>query len=262
MWMRCELRCGRAVRALCVVLLVFGVFSGAAAAAERPLLLVMPLESKSADAAFVETVNALVVTSLADAAKDRQVTSVADLRRLMDLEAEREALGCDDAGNACWAEMAAAYGAEHVVFGTLGSLGGSTVITLHMMDAERAVTLARRTIQAQSEEDLPGVLHAGTRQLLRDSALQTSATTVSPGGGAAWAAGAASAVALGGLATAGGVEWALGNTGFSSADDYKAARAAGQVGLWTGVVATVVAAGMWVWAAVGHEAPNESGGAA
>src|SRR5690606_13720771 len=99
---------------------------------------------------------ALVAVQLGE---DRRLEVVAgdDLRRMADLEADRQALGCE-ADTSCLAELAGALDAEYVVYGQVGGLGGSILVTLNLFDVRRSRAAGRASLQVADAALLPQAL--------------------------------------------------------------------------------------------------------
>jgi hypothetical protein len=73
---------------------------------------------------------------------DVDVLTGEDVRRAVDLEAERQSLGC--AASGCLAEIAQALGARFVVYGSLAGLGDDELIlTLNIFDSAKAASGGR-----------------------------------------------------------------------------------------------------------------------
>lgn len=254
------------------------------AVAERTRIVVLDLEKGQVDEGLSTTVNAITVSAFSAAGPDMEVLSASDIRRLMDFEATRESAGCTDGGQ-CMAEIASAMGAELVVFGTLGQLGSSTVVTLDLFDAEAGRAIGRRTVQTRSVEDLPAALNKAAIALLavgrRDRAGAARVVSRGPGTDApagTGAPGAPGSGAPGGEApgeatqapgpdllwpslTAGGAALAAGGVataylcsdmlsqGATSADSAKTVQAVGRVGYAAGVLfsaATITTGVLWL----------------
>lgn len=172
------------------------------AAVERPKLLVLELERGNVDEATANTIGALLTTAAAREASTYDVISSADMRRLLDMEASREAMQCET-GNSCLGELADALGADRVVFGTLGQLGQTTVITLDLFDADRGRAVARESIEVQSMDTLPAALRDGVRRLVGDQkAPATPRQTQDVPPGLMWTTLAGAGLAAAGLGTA------------------------------------------------------------
>lgn len=80
------------------------------------------------------------------------VLSTEDLRRVVSVEAERKALGCDE--QSCLAEMGQALGARYIVHGSVALLGSTTIIHLNLFDTEANRSVARETAEAKSADNL------------------------------------------------------------------------------------------------------------
>ena len=121
-----------------------------------------------------------------------RAVSGAELRRMVDFEAERANAGCaDDTG--CLAELAGALGAELVVFGEVGRVGELYVVTLGMFDPSRAEVLARETVREASVDALPAALDARVDRMMVKAGVAARAPEASRGTWLPWAAVAASA---------------------------------------------------------------------
>ncbi|MCC7071905.1 MAG: hypothetical protein IT383_11320 [Deltaproteobacteria bacterium] len=70
-----------------------------------------------------------------------EVTSVEELRRALDLEADRQQIGCKDAS--CATEIADAYGARFVLFTSVARLGASWSLTTSLFDSREARVIGR-----------------------------------------------------------------------------------------------------------------------
>jgi hypothetical protein len=137
-----------------------------AAPADKPRfrLLVLELKGNDVDAATVKTLEGIVTAGLAEY-PELDVVSGEDLKNLLQLEAERETMGCD-ADAACMAEIADALGAELVVFGNTGRLDGSLVVNLNLFDSRKAIGLGRIVVQSESTKRLPRRLRPKLRELV------------------------------------------------------------------------------------------------
>jgi len=101
----------------------------------RTRLLLMDLAAEGSSPETARTIAALVAVQLAEDAR-LDVLAGDDLRRLADFEADKQAAGCTSDAS-CLAEIAGALDAEYVVFGQVGALGESVLVTLNLFDAKR-----------------------------------------------------------------------------------------------------------------------------
>ena len=134
------------------------------AAAADPRLLVLDLEVKGADTAVAEATGAMVTRVLQRAGRFDVVTSD-DVRRTLGLEAERQRVGCDEAG--CLEEIAGALGAELVVFGELTKLGDTHILTINLFDTSAVRSIARETEQIARKRDAAPTGEKMARRLVR-----------------------------------------------------------------------------------------------
>jgi hypothetical protein len=135
-------------------------------------VLVMDLSNNGVEDRVIKTLSSLLTSELSTY-PGLEVLSGADVRRLIELEMERQSAGCAD-DSACLAEVAGALGAEKVVFGDVGKLGDLMVINLTLYDAATNKSGRRSTLQAKNEEDLPGRLKPAIADLLFGAGLISS----------------------------------------------------------------------------------------
>src|SRR5687768_2517862 len=120
---------------------------------ERKRVLVLDLAALGVDK---DTTRVIADSVAAAVANDRNldVISGADLRSLVDIEAEKRALGCD-ANESCLAEIAGALSADLVVSGSVGRLGSLVVVNLSLYDGKRQESVDKQKVSAERVEDLP-----------------------------------------------------------------------------------------------------------
>lgn len=94
-----------------------------------------------------------------------EVLSSEDVRRMVDVEAEKQMAGCNDDAS-CLAEIAAALGGDFVVYGTAGKLGTLHVVHLHAYDSRRARPVGREVVEATRPEELPAHVRAAADRLV------------------------------------------------------------------------------------------------
>jgi hypothetical protein len=132
-------------------------FSVPSLAAEPGRVKVLVLDIKSTDFSVgeVETLTSLVTAHLARY-PELDVMSGADIKRLVDLEAQKQSAGCDQ--GACLAEIAGAMGAQLVFFGQAGKLGSTVVLTLNVFDALKNQAVGRQPVDARDLSQLPQLI--------------------------------------------------------------------------------------------------------
>jgi hypothetical protein len=132
----------------------------------RPEILIMDLQHSEDVKPDVARTLTELVTSEVSSREGVRTLAGADIRNMLELEGEKQAMGCDiDAS--CLAEVANAMGARFVVFGRVSTLGGLIVLTMNMLDAERSQALARTTVQASSLDKLVPELPGAVDKLLK-----------------------------------------------------------------------------------------------
>ncbi|MDP2340943.1 MAG: hypothetical protein Q8O67_08300 [Deltaproteobacteria bacterium] len=115
-------------------------------------LLLVAADPAAADLRFVASLAAAAFS----AQPEVSVLTSDDLRRAMNLEADRQAQGCDEAAS-CLAEIAAAMDARLVVYGTVDVLEDQLLVQLNVFDAHSAQGLGRVTARATTTSELARV---------------------------------------------------------------------------------------------------------
>jgi hypothetical protein len=135
-------------------------------AADRPRVLVMNIKADDIDKATLENLTDLVATHVGQDAR-YSVLSGSDMRRILELESNKESAGCDDASvSSCMADLAGALGATYVVFGNSAKLGGELMnLNLQLYDSKRGQVLRRVALQGKSLADITMQLEGAMVQL-------------------------------------------------------------------------------------------------
>lgn len=143
-----------------------------------------------------------------------KVLSQSDIRRAVELEADRAAAGCDS--SACLAELANAMGVDLVVFAEVGKLGSSMLMTLSLFDARRGEVITRDTIEGADVDRMRALLDSSVDRLLTPLAPTTPTSPLLVTG--AVMSGAGSIVAGVGAGAALYMDAQLGDAAVGSAD--------------------------------------------
>lgn len=138
----------------------------------RPRVLVLAPTSTVVDAATAGSIANLI---LVEVSRERRldVISADDVKRLAELEGEKQALGCSS--NDCLAELAGALGARYVIFGDVGPLGAQKILNLNLFDSQTASAVNRTTTRFTAVEELADVLPSVVGQLIAPLAAQGAA---------------------------------------------------------------------------------------
>lgn len=130
----------------------------------RVRLLVLDLAAEGGvDPSLVRTVAALVSADLATY-RDLNVIAGADVKAMMELEGEKQQVGCGE--SSCLAELAGALGARLVVFGSVGVLGPKSVLHLNLFDSQTGQSVGRQFVEVDNPGELSRVLPGRLRLLL------------------------------------------------------------------------------------------------
>lgn len=145
------------------------------ALAAAPLSLALPgLGGVRVDRSELQLYGEVLSQRLAD--RGVKVVSSRDIAALLGMERERQLMGCSDSG--CVAELAGALGVDGLLSGDVGLLDGAYVVTLKVLSAKDAQTLARFEGTAARASELPELLGRAAAQLARQ--LGVTAPSVRP----------------------------------------------------------------------------------
>lgn len=135
------------------------------AAPVRVRLLVMDLKA-SEELASSSTALTQVVAEQAAKVPGYDIVSTEEIRSLLDREAQRQLLGCDESG--CLAEIAGALDAELLVSGLLERTpDGAPVVTLALLNTRALVTVNRVSLTWRGDAArLPEITAAAAQRLL------------------------------------------------------------------------------------------------
>ena len=92
------------------------------------------------------------------------VITARDVEKMIELEGEKQAVGCAD--DSCLAELAGAMGAGLVVFGELTKIGGLRIVQLNLFDSAAAKSIARVSVENRELERLPQDLRPKLAELV------------------------------------------------------------------------------------------------
>jgi len=106
----------------------------------------------------------ILLSNLTDSGRFASVVSGEDIKQMLDLEQQKNALGCND--DSCMAEIGGALGVPFMAVPTMGKLGGQFVLNLKILDVEAARVRARVSRTVAREVDLPNAILGLTRTAL------------------------------------------------------------------------------------------------
>jgi len=120
-------------------------------------VLVLELRAIGIDDTAATAVTALVAEHLARRA-DLRVVTAAEIDELATHQAQRSKLGCDSDSAACMAEMSAVANARLVLAGTVGAVGDRVIVSLSLIDVDKAASVGSASEILASLDDLPGAM--------------------------------------------------------------------------------------------------------
>jgi hypothetical protein len=135
-------------------------------------LLVLPLAVVEASRGEAELLDGSIANALHKSGRIEVMTRD-DLARFVDLEADKQAIGCDV--SSCLMEIADALTARYVVYGKLGKLGEIFVVQLSMFDSAQKKPIAREEVRASSIEGVLGKLDVAVARIAAASGAAAAA---------------------------------------------------------------------------------------
>lgn len=99
---------------------------------------------------------ALFTSIVATAAEQQQSVDVLtseDVRKAIQVEADKQSMGCDDEAS-CLAEIAGAMGARAIIYGSVGELGELKLVTLNLYDTADGKSGGRVVVRGKTLEEL------------------------------------------------------------------------------------------------------------
>ena len=136
--------------------------------------------------AAVDKNSAALVTELVTTSLDKEqrfeVLSSSDVRRQLEIEANKATLGCDADSSSCLAEIAGAMGAQLVVYGKLGTLDDVVILTLNLFDSAQAKAVGRVALKEKSLSALSDRVDGGVKELIAPFTAKLAASPDGAGG--------------------------------------------------------------------------------
>ena len=113
----------------------------------------MTSAANDVDAKMLRVLTEVMLTKVSTDGRFESVITGSDLRALIDLENQKEMLGCEDAG--CLTQLGQAVDVPYLLTSEVGRVGQQTVINLKIIDIADAKVLAREGGMVDSESKLP-----------------------------------------------------------------------------------------------------------
>jgi TolB-like protein len=130
-----------------------------AATSKKPRLAFLGIRPLSVDQAKADLLSEVVLTE-ASRFRRLEIIGQSDVGAMLGLEKQRQLLGCKE-DSACMAEIGGALGADYMLVGSLGQMGGLLRVDLKLLDARKARVLERFGETVAGGED--GLLPAAQR---------------------------------------------------------------------------------------------------
>jgi hypothetical protein len=250
-----SLRSGsRTLRIACFLAIALGAAAPALAEGDKDdkvKLLVLDFTSQDdrIRASALSTMSGLAAAHLSGVSR-LEVISSAEVKSIVELEGEKQALGCEE-DTSCLAEVASAMGARLIVMGQMNKLGSLFVLNVSLFDSDEAKTVSRRSVKANNLDQLAVALDPALDQMAGEffgETIQANVTTTT-----ATESGSSSS----GATTVGGATTTSGDAAVKSADGVRVglASAAGglgaglgyAVGMFLGLAPQLGADGPFIW---------------
>jgi hypothetical protein len=146
-----------------LLLALLASFPAAASTARHRVAVLDVRAIGDVEARQVEGLSSLIASEVSGRSND-QVVSGADIRAMIGFERQKELLGCSE--TSCLAEIGGALGVERIVVSEVSTVGGVWLLSMSLVDIEKARTLARLTRRAASSHALVDTTVAAVPELL------------------------------------------------------------------------------------------------
>lgn len=134
--------------------------------------------SSADEPALAKTVTRVLTVELSRRGLD--VLSSRDLVAAADLDADRQAAGCDT--TSCLMEIAEAMGADLLAYGDVVRLNKTLLVTLNIFDAKAGKAVGRDQLKVKDLDAMPDAVAVSLGQLLEPRAPATAVVAPSPAG--------------------------------------------------------------------------------
>ena len=151
--------------------MVFAVFVAMTLAAdpgaEKVFNVAAPgLSAAETDASKADFLNDYLAEQLSNEGRGRiRVITANEISAVLGNERQRQLLGCSDKSSSCIAELAGALGSDAVIVGSVARFGASYAMTVKVISANDASTLASTSVRDLKEDQLPGWIARAAREL-------------------------------------------------------------------------------------------------
>lgn len=194
----------------------------AATPARLPRVFVAPLVGASSDPATLHLVEDRVLVAARALADRYEIIGAGDVRNILDVEASKQAMGCDT--TSCANEIADALNADELLTGQLGRIGETWQLTITRTERAslRIVGRAVRETKGETPEGLLNEIHGQVGEVF--GVVDTGPGALTVIGGGAVTAGALALVVGGGLYGYSWIEYGNAVKALQQPQDLAAAR--------------------------------------
>jgi hypothetical protein len=132
--------------------------SATAAAAEQleasQAIAVLDLEAvHGVKASMAEVLSDILLSRLSESRRFSSIIAGEDLRDMISIEEQKQALGCDD--DSCMQSLGGALGVPLMAVPSIGRIGDQFILNLKVIAVEEAKVLLRKSVTVRKEVDLP-----------------------------------------------------------------------------------------------------------
>ena len=106
---------------------------------------------------MAEVLSDILLSRLTDSRRFKSIVAGEDLRDMISLEEQKQAIGCDD--ESCMTALGGALGVPLMAVPSIGRIGDQFILNFNVINVDDAKVLVRKTVSVRREVDLPrGVL--------------------------------------------------------------------------------------------------------
>jgi hypothetical protein len=131
---------------------------------EKPGLAVMAMDAKvGLPAGVASLLNETLLAQINDTGRFGSVLSSSDMQAMLDLEAQKAAMGCDQ--DSCMAELGGALGVPYMLISSVAAFGGRFIINMKLVAVDESKVAARVSKTVTSEAALLDALPVAVGEL-------------------------------------------------------------------------------------------------
>lgn len=130
---------------------IIPVYPHSLQAEEKQKITILGLEARQIEQGIADTISDTIAVELSNIG-DFEVITKADMKAMLDLESQKQLMGCED-DVSCIAEIGGALGVDKIIAGSLGKIGQTYILNLSLVNVLQAKVENRVSGRVKGELD-------------------------------------------------------------------------------------------------------------